>query len=113
MNSSLKTKTNTHYTRYIYLYKNDWTLETYPIESSNEKIWSKNSIKIDRQNHHMEDKKEKGEREGQRKVKRCATQKNQRKERSSPSPNKKLSHPQPLMLLACKSRDLIIVEGLK
>jgi hypothetical protein len=68
MNSSLKTKTNTHYTRYIYLYKNDWTLETYPIESSNEKIWSKNSIKIDRQNHHMEDKKEKGEREGQRKV---------------------------------------------
>ncbi len=119
MNSSFKTKTNTHYNRYIYLYKllkrihrvdfknrnnliwkNDWTLETYPIEASNEKIWSKNSIKIDGQNHHMEDKKEKREREG--KVKRCATHKNQRKERASPSQDRKLSHPQPLMLLACK-----------
>jgi hypothetical protein len=35
-------------------------LETYPIEASNEKIRPKNSIKIDDQNHHMEDKKEKG-----------------------------------------------------
>jgi len=48
----------------------------------------------------MEDKKEKREREG--KVKRCATHKNQRKERASPSQDRKLSHPQPLMLLACK-----------
>jgi len=52
----------------------------------------------------MEDKKEKGEREGQRKVKRWATHKNQRKERASPSQDRKLSHPQPLMLLACKSK---------
>jgi hypothetical protein len=53
----------------------------------------------------MEDKKEKGKREEQRKVKRLATHKNQKKERASPSPDKKLSHPQPLILLACKSRD--------
>jgi hypothetical protein len=40
----------------------------------------KNPIKIDVQNHHLEDK-----REGQRKAKRHATHKNQRKEKASPS----------------------------
>jgi hypothetical protein len=55
----------------------------------------------------------KGKMEKQRKVKRCATYKNQRKERASPSCDRKLSYPQPFMSLACTSRDLIMVEGLK
>jgi hypothetical protein len=42
------------------IWKNDWTLETYPIKASNEKIWAKRSIKIDDQNHHMEYKRENG-----------------------------------------------------
>jgi hypothetical protein len=37
----------------------------------------------------------------------------QRKERASPSHDRKLSHPHPLTTFACKSRDLMIVEGLK
>jgi len=38
------------------IWKNDWTLETYPIEALNEKNWQKNSIKTDGQNHHMKTK---------------------------------------------------------
>jgi hypothetical protein len=49
---------------------------------------SKNLIKINGQNHHVEDKKE-----GQRKAKKCTTHINQRKERTSPYHGKKLSPP--------------------
>ncbi len=50
----------------------------------------KNSIKKPNGwNHHVEDKRE----ECQRKAKRCATCKNQRRERASPSHGRKLSHP--------------------
>ncbi len=59
----------------------------------------------------MEDKREKGK--GKERSKKCTTHKNQRKERGSPSHEGKLSHPQPLVWLACKSRDLIMVKGLK
>jgi hypothetical protein len=52
---------------------------------------AKNPIKIDGQNHHTKDKKE-----GQRKVKRHTTRKNQRRERAKPFCGRKLSHPQHL-----------------
>jgi hypothetical protein len=48
-----------------------------------------------------------GKREGQRKVKRCATHIRTKERREQ------LPHPQPLMSLACKLRDLTIIEGLK
>jgi hypothetical protein len=51
----------------------------------------KNPIKIYGRNHHVEDK-----REGQKEVKRHAARMNQRRERASPSCDRKLSHPQPL-----------------
>jgi hypothetical protein len=51
-------------------------------------MWAKNPIKIDGQNHHMEDKKE-----GQIKAKRCIIYMNQRRERTNPFCGRKLSHP--------------------
>jgi len=88
------------------IWKNDWTLETYPIEASNEKNWQKNSIKTDGQNHHMEDKRKREKGKGKERSK--DVQPARTKER-----REQLSHRQPLMSLACKSRDLIIIEGLK
>jgi hypothetical protein len=54
------------------------------------KEFIKNSIKTNGLNDHTEDKKE-----GQRKANRCTTQRNQRRERASPSYDKMLFHPQP------------------
>jgi hypothetical protein len=57
-------------------------------------LWNKGAkkpIKTNGQNHHTENRKE-----GQRRAKRHATHKNQRRERFSPSCGKKLSHPPPL-----------------
>ncbi len=68
----------------------------------------KNSIKIDDQNHDMENKKKK-----ERAKKGAQLTTKQRKERASPSHDRKLFHPHPLTTFACKSRDLMIVEGLK
>ncbi len=51
----------------------------------------KNPIKVDGSNHHTND-----EREGQKKVKKCGTCKNQRREEASLSQEgRKLCHPQP------------------
>jgi hypothetical protein len=57
----------------------------------------------------MEDK-----REGQRKAKRCAACRNQRRERTSPSCGRKAISPTTLLMsLACKSWDLIVIGGLE
>jgi len=50
----------------------------------------KNPIKTNGGNHHIED-----QREGQKEVKRCIAQRNQRRERASSSHGRKLFHPQP------------------
>jgi hypothetical protein len=88
------------------IWKNDWTLETYPIEASNEKNWQKKSIKTDGQNHHMENKRKWAK--GKSKERSKDVQPTGTKER-----REQLSHPQPFMSLAYNSRDLIIIEGLK
>jgi hypothetical protein len=65
-----------------------------------------NSIKTDGQNHHMED--ERKWEKGRGKERSKDVQPTRTKEK-----REQLSHPRPLMSLASKSRDLIIIEGIK
>jgi len=70
------------------------------------KFDQKNSIKTDGQNHHMEDKRKSEKGKGKERSKDVQpTRTKARREQ--------LSHPQPLMSLVGKSRDLIIIEGIK
>jgi hypothetical protein len=70
------------------------------------KFDKKNSIKTDGQNHHMEDKRKWEKRRGKERSE--DVQPTRTKER-----REQLSHPRPLLSLACKSRDLIIIEVIK